>query len=138
MKGDEYGTPFELFDWLYERFNFVLDPCTTKDNPLGTQLFYTKESDGLVREWIGPAVFMNPPYSKVTPWVQKAYTESLNGILTVGLLRYDPSTRWWNDWVRGKALVMDVPYRVRFRGGVGAYNFPSAIVIWVGDLAAAR
>ena len=131
-KGDHYGTPVDFYDELNKRFHFKLDPCAWPDNALGTPYFYTEEDDGLVQSWAPGPVFMNPPYSTVTPWVQKAYEESLKGVLVVGLVRHDPSTRWWNDWVRGKGLVLPVPYRLHFVGGDGAYNFPSTVVIWHG------
>lgn len=131
--GDEYGTPFDLYESLDLRFKFYMDPCTTPDNPLKTNYFYTKELDGLIRPWYGP-VFMNPPYSKplINQFVEKAYRESLLGDLVVGLLRHDTSTKWWNQWVKGKAWVEPVPYRLHFRGGDGAYNFPSCVVVWHG------
>lgn len=138
-QSDKYGTPFELYNYLNERFHFNMDPCTSADNPLCTPEFFTTQSDGLVQDWRGP-VFMNPPYSKVTPWVRKAWTESLQGQLVVGLVRHDPSTQWWQQYVNGKSLVLAVPYRLIFRDPDSsvheyrAYNFPSAVVLWLGDL----
>ncbi len=134
-ESDTYGTPKDLYEFLNERFVFQTDPCTSDYNPLGTPIYYTEATDGLAHHWTGP-VFMNPPYSKVTPWVKKAWQESCDGSLVVGLVRHDPSTRWWEDWIRGKAQVIEVPYRIKFVGGDGLYNFPSAIVIWWGHLAA--
>lgn len=129
--GDEYGTPRWFYEPLDARFHFKLDPCTTSDNPLGTQFYMTKEASGLVHAWTGP-VFMNPPYSQVKKWVKRAYEESLKGVLVVGLLRLDPSTRWWNEWVMGKALVWPVPFRIKFVGADSAYNWPNCLVIWHG------
>ena len=111
---DQYRTPLELYEWLDRRFRFELGPA-----------------------------FMNPPYSSVGPWVAKAESEANSGCLVVGLVRHDTSTKWWAAHVRGKALVIEPPYRVHFREvgsqkSAGAYNFPSAIVIWSGDLGATR
>jgi phage N-6-adenine-methyltransferase len=132
MDGDEYGTPLDFYQEINERFVFALDPCTTPDNPLNTPVFYTKEDDGLNTPWLVGPVFMNPPYSNVSPWVMRAQLVAKKGVLVVGLLRHDPSTKWWNNWVRDKAWVEPVPYRLKFRGANGAYNFPSAVVIWHG------
>lgn len=138
-ESDEYQTPRDLFDFLDKRFRFTLDPCTTSDNPLRTRYFLTIYEDGLLSSWgYDSSVFMNPPYSNVEPWVEKAYMSSLDGCLVVGLLRNDPSTQWWQKWVRDKALVIDVPYRIAFvdpklSRTTSPYNFPSAIVIWWGS-----
>ena len=133
--GDEYGTPLVFYEMLNQRFHFLLDPCTTLGNPLGTPYFHTLLDNGLNTEWdYGGPVFMNPPYSagNIAKWIEKAYRESLKGVLVVGLVRHDPSTRWWNKFVKDKCFVWPVPYRLRFVGGDGCYNFPSAVVIWTG------
>lgn len=130
--GDEYGTPLELYEELNKRFYFSLDPCTTRDNPLETPNWVSKEGDGLIGSWAEGPVFMNPPYSNPLPWAKKAYEESLKGVLVVGLMRHDPSTKWWNKWVKDKALVIPVPYRIKFVGADASYNFPNAIIIWHG------
>jgi len=135
--GDCYGTPMDLYQQLNQRFDFTLDPCAWPGNRLDTPKFYTEIDNGLVMSWSGHRVFLNPPYSKPDPWTEKAYNESLRGALVVGLLRHDPSTRWWNKWIKDKAIVIPIPYRLKFvnfetKQPEGSYNFPSAIVIWHG------
>lgn len=117
-KSDDWSTPFELFDKLNAEFGFTDDPC-----PLGGVVI----SNGLTRGW-GIKTFMNPPYSKPAPWVQKAYEESLKGNLVVGLLRGDTSTRWFHDWVLGKAELRFLKGRVKFNGKPAP--FASIIAIW--------
>ena len=73
-KTNEWATPQNFFDLLDNEFNFTLDPCSTKENAK-CQKFYTKEDDGLSKDWVGEKVFMNPPYSRELPkWIKKAYT----------------------------------------------------------------
>ena len=135
-QGDNWGTPLALFHELNLRFGpFDLDPCTTMDNPLGTQHFYAYPyTDGLTEPWYN-RVFMNPPYSKPRPWLEKAVEEVRNGnaISVLGLIKCDMSTRWWNYCVKTEPLAKMVypwPKRIKYRGATQVANFPSAIVLW--------
>lgn len=132
VQKDSYGTPLDFYQELDKRFHFYLDPCAWPTNALNTPQFFTEVDDGLSLDWNPGPVFTNPPYSKMPLWSKKAYEESLKGNLVVGLVRHDTSTRWWNNWIKGKAWIEPIPYRIRFVGGDGAYNFPSTLVIWHG------
>ena len=70
LTGDDYWTPKWLFDALSVEFD--LDVACPPEGPLHTpaKAFYTQETDGLVSPWFGK-VWMNPPYSNPTPWVDK-------------------------------------------------------------------
>ena len=68
----EWETPQKLFDELNKEFHFTLDPCATKENAK-CKKFYTKEDDGLSKDWLNERVFMNPPYGReIGKWVKKA------------------------------------------------------------------
>jgi len=71
---------------------------------------------------------MNPPYSDPEPWVKRAYKQSLKGKVVVGLLRGDTSTRWFHEWVLGKAQLRFIKGRVCFNGSPAP--FASIIAIW--------
>jgi len=115
---DNWRTPKEFFKKLDKEFHFNDDPC-----PIGGK-------GGLDREW-GTSTFLNPPYSKPTPWVKKACEESLKGKTVVGLLRGDTSTRWFHDWVLGKAKeIRFVKGRLHFNNNSRPAPFASIIVIW--------
>lgn len=118
-KSDDWSTPEELYADLNAKYHFNDDPC-----PLGGIAL----QDGLSREW-GTSVFMNPPYSNPTPWVKKAYEESLRGKLVVGLLRCDTSTKWFHNWVWHKAELVFVKNRLHFSER-GPAPFASLIAIW--------
>ena len=127
---DEKETPEWLFKILDKRFFFNLDPCATDENAK-CSTYFTKEDDGLSQSWDGP-VFMNPPYSRLYAWCEKAYEESLRGELVVGLLPGDHSTRWYQDWVEGKAFVWRIPTRISFANDGASAKFASVIAIWCG------
>jgi hypothetical protein len=118
-KSDDFATPKALYKVLDAEFHFNDDPC-----PLGGVAL----ADGLARPW-GTRVFMNPPYSNPTPWVKKAYEESLNGKLVVGLLRGDTSTRWFHDWCWKKGEFIPLKGRIKF-DGLHPAPFSSILVIW--------
>ena len=59
---DEWGTPRALFAALDTEFHFTLDACATPDNAK-CPYFFTMEQNGLLQDWGGFTVFVNPPYS---------------------------------------------------------------------------
>ena len=78
-ESNEWATPQDLFNKLNEKYMFTLDPCATKENAKCDN-YITKEDDGLLQDWRGEVVFMNPPYGReISKWIEKAYIESLNG-----------------------------------------------------------
>ena len=126
---DEWPTPIWLFDALSAEFNFTLDPCSTSDNAKCRQ-YFTKEHDGLTKDWSRDIVFMNPPYGrKIGFWVQKAFESSMQGALVVCLLPARTDTRWWHDYVmRGEVRLLRG--RLTFEGAEHPAPFPSAIAIF--------
>lgn len=115
-RSDSWATPQKVYADLDAEFHFNDDPC-----PLNG-------TGGLDRDW-GTSVFMNPPYSDPAPWCKKAYEESQKGKIVVGLLRGDTSTRWFHDWVYGKAELRFFKGRIRFNGKPAPFS--SIIAVWL-------
>lgn len=126
---DEWPTPAFLFEALDAEFGFTLDPAATAQNAR-CRSFFTRAEDGLVQDWSGNTVFLNPPYGRqIGRWVQKAYETSLRGSVVVCLLPARTDTRWWHDYVcRGE--VRFLRGRLRFEGGQYCAPFPSAVVVF--------
>lgn len=137
---DEWETPQEFFDELNKEFHFTLDPCAT-DQTAKCKHYYTKEQDGLSKDWSGETVFCNPPYSKKTKqnpgqevWIKKCWKESQNPETTVVLLipaRTD--TKAFHKYIYKKAEIRFLPGRLRFvADGVkkGPAPFPSMVVVF--------
>lgn len=55
----EWATPQEVFDDLDAEFHFTLDPCATPENAKCAK-FYTKEQDGLTKNWGGADGILQP------------------------------------------------------------------------------
>ena len=123
-------TPQAVFDELDAEFGFTLDPCSTDANAKCPR-HYTRKDDGLSKDWSGERVFMNPPYGReIGSWVEKAATSDA---LVVGLLPARTDTRWFHDWVYGRAELRFVRGRLKFeRGGAPGMSapFPSMAAIW--------
>ena len=96
---DDYYTPKWIFDALGVEFD--IDVACPPGGPPYTpcKRFYTQEDDGLVSAWEG-LIWMNPPYSKPAPWVER-FLEHGNGI---ALLPYAKSkwleSLWENEYTR--------------------------------------
>lgn len=74
---DDYYTPKWVFDTM--GIDFDLDVGSPPEGLpwIPAKRFFTKEDDGLAQEWEG-IVWMNPPYSEATAWVNK-FIEHRNG-----------------------------------------------------------
>ena len=60
---EDWETPREFFERLDGEFHFDLDVCAFPHNAK-CPAYFTKEDDGLAREWGNRTCWMNPPYGK--------------------------------------------------------------------------
>lgn len=112
-KTDMWATPQWLFDELNERYHFTLDVCAVEENAKCAN-FYSPELDGLSQPWKG-RVWCNPPYGRnIGKWVQKAADSDA---LVVMLLPARTDTRWFHDYIYGKADVKFLKGRLKFFWG---------------------
>jgi hypothetical protein len=100
---DEHYTPPNVFEGLGLQFD--LDVCA----PVGgvpwipAARHFSLQDDGLTQPWAG-RVWMNPPYSKPSPWVDR-FIEHGNGIAYVAVTR----GMWYNKiWEVADAVCMDL------------------------------
>lgn len=114
---DHWATPWPIVRHLEMEFGaFDLDPCCVVDTAKAPK-FYTQADDGLTQPWFG-RVFLNPPYSKPAPWLEKAIAETSTGgaDLVVALLPVSSDTRWFHSLVKDRAEIRFIRGRVRFFG----------------------
>lgn len=127
---DEWPTPQGFFAQLDAEFHFTLDPCASPDNAK-CRAYFTKSEDGLRRDWGTHRVFCNPPYgTAMRAWAMKCYEASRAGALVVLLAHARTDTRWFHDWVYGKAELRFVRGRLKFGDGRQSAPFPSLIAIY--------
>ena len=129
---DEWSTPQHIFDSLDAEFGFNLDPCASDDNHK-CDTYYTAEIDGLRQKWGGYRVFCNPPYSKISDWVEKAFRETRNDkTLVVLLIPARTDTRYFHDYINNRAEIRFIKGRLKFGESRNSAPFPSMVVIFRG------
>ena len=127
-----WDTPQDFYDRLNAEFRFTLDPCADDMNHKCAK-YYTEEQDGLAQDWSGERVFCNPPYGReVHKWVAKCFNEVYGGDcpLAVMLLNARTDTRWFHDYIYGKAEIRFLKGRLKFGGSKNPAPFPSMIVVF--------
>lgn len=128
-KTDQWATPQDFFDKLDAEFHFTLDAAADETNHK-CERYYDKAHDGLENSW-GGVTFCNPPYGReIGKWVRKGYEESQKGATVVMLLPARTDTRWFHDYIHGKAEVRFIRGRLRFGDGKNSAPFPSMVVVY--------
>lgn len=130
-KTDEWSTPQDLFDRLNDEFHFNLDVCANESNHK-CKMYYDKNQDGLSMPWKGHVVWCNPPYGReIGLWVKTAYLEhNAHGTTIVMLLPARTDTRWFHNYVLGKASIRFLQGRLKFGNCKNSAPFPSMLAIY--------
>lgn len=137
---DLWRTPPALFASLDAEFCFQLDAAAAPHNAL-CRKFITAEQNTLETPWadylsIPGYVWLNPPYSDITPFVKKAAAESTNQIGTVMLVPADTSVGWFKEAIRTASEVRFITAgRLAFINPVtgkpvSGNNKGSMLIIW--------
>lgn len=133
---NEWETPDDLFDTLDKEFGFTFDLCANFDNTKCKTFSSDLESIyGGLPEESSDSYWMNPPYSRgnIDSCMEIAFQLGKTNTV-VCLVRFDPSAKWFQRWVDGKAgVVRMLDRRVKFKGAPSAYNFPCCVVVYEGD-----
>lgn len=105
MANDELYTPKSLFDKLGLQFDLDVASSYNDNIATPTKHRFTIDDDALKQDWYG-RVWMNPPFSKPSPWAEKWLAHG-NG---VALLPLSGNSRWWrNLWQSEARVVMIEP-----------------------------
>jgi phage N-6-adenine-methyltransferase len=92
---DDYWTPKWIFDAI--GLTFDLDVACPPEGPAHTpcHAYYTQADNGLASPWHG-RVFMNPPYSNASAWVNK-WLDHGNGIAITVVGKSKWADRLWAE-----------------------------------------
>ena len=78
-------------------------------------------------------MFCNPPYSKISDWVEKAFRETRNDkTLVVLLIPARTDTRYFHDYINNRAEIRFIKGRLKFGESKNSAPFPSMVVIFRG------
>lgn len=134
---DDRRTPADVFNPLDAAHRFTLDVAASAKNAK-CERYFTRDTDGLLRSWKGERVWCNPPFSRLEPWVAKAWGEMRDGCELVVMLL--PANRceqkFWQAWVepfRDRDPVDGIVLRSRFLSGRPRFTAPDAPIPHKGD-----
>lgn len=109
-KNDDVQTNETLLAWIWQEFAVDFDPCPCP-RPDGW--------DGLAPEaaW-GRRNFVNPPYSNIRPWLEKALQQlKEHERASVFLIPVRSNSKYWRELVYPNATgIHFFPEKVAFRG----------------------
>jgi len=125
--------------WVLERVRVQwpdgidLDPAWHPACLVKAKTTYTAQDDGLAHRWTG-RVWNNPPYSSPGDWVVKARASAKKGAHVLQLVKFDPSTKWFQEVWRDASALAVFRRRLRFVNGhgedAGTANFPCCLIYW--------
>ena len=130
-KSEDWETPQDFFDSLNREFHFSLDAAASDSNAK-CPIYFTKRENSLLQNWGGYSVFCNHPYGKeIGAFVKKAYEESKKpNTSVVMLIPARTDTKWFHEYILGKAEIRFIRGRLKFGNAVNSAPFPSMVVIY--------
>jgi hypothetical protein len=118
---DEHYTPKALFESLKVRFDLDVAAAHKGTNSQATQWLCKCCNDGLTTDWHGN-VWMNPPYSLPTPWVEK-FVDHGFGIALLPMTR----GRWFDKIWQAADAIVPLAYNYKFER---PDNLPSKPIVF--------
>lgn len=125
---DDRSLPDGEFWVLNNRFRFTLDAAASAQNAR-LERFVTKEQDGLIYPWAGERVYCNPPYSNITPWVEKAWLEISAPLIVLLLPANRTEQRWWQLYIEPQRDRFGSPLRTEFLPNRIRFKKPGQTII---------
>jgi phage N-6-adenine-methyltransferase len=116
---DERYTPRPLIRLLHSKWHFTVDAASCAAAPSSQVIgrFWSAEDDGLRQKWDGERIWVNPPYSNVPEWVEKAWVS--RAVVVMLLPGNRTEQKWWQRMVE--------PYRDRRETGLRTHFLPKRI-----------
>ncbi len=113
MSNDNWSSP----TWILDLFKGYFDPCPLNHKINGLKINWKKKN------------YVNPPYSKPKPWIEKAIEENKKGKIVVMLLPVDTTTKWFSLLINAKAHVLFFNERLSFNNTKTPARWGNMLVI---------
>jgi hypothetical protein len=107
FNSDQHFTP----KWVFDSLNVIFDlDVATSDLPTFVPCLseFTELDNALDKDWFG-LVWMNPPYSKPSVWVEK-FLDHNNGVALLPITR----GKWWDRVWNSNGAIIPCPYNFKF------------------------
>lgn len=125
----EWYTPKEIVKCTVAALGAIdLDPCSPSKPTIPAKRWFTREQNGLSRDWSG-RVYMNPPYGReIAEWAAKLLAEFRAKRTTeaIALVPARVDTEWFRLF--RDCAVCFVDGRLKFSNAQSAAPFPSAAI----------
>jgi len=120
---NEWYTPAEYADLARDVMGGIdLDPasCEQANEVIGASKFYTKDDDGLLKDWSG-RVWLNPPYSRdlMPAFVEKLKNSFVDGSVQQAVLvsHNNTDTAWFHSLASVATAICFPKKRIKFYRG---------------------
>jgi hypothetical protein len=129
VTNDDWYTPKWIFDAMGLTFDIDVAAPPGGIDWIPATRHFSKGDDGLNSTWEG-RVWMNPPFSKMTPWADK-FREHRNGVALLPLTRNNWTQRIWQSDAQMVLLPPDLKF-MRLGKPMGM-QFPALLVAYEPD-----
>ncbi|WP_417842132.1 DNA N-6-adenine-methyltransferase [Terasakiella sp.] len=133
---DAWNTSKDFIDCIHQIIpTFDLDPATNQTSHVKSHRGFTEAHDGLAHDWLGDFIWLNPPYSNLASWIEKAHDEFIKGHARniIALLPARTNVGYFHRMIAQKAHVIFIEKRLKFGGANQQAPFPSMLVCWLRD-----
>lgn len=129
-----YATPKEFIQAVKRGLGgieFAYDLAATAKNTQAAK-WWSPEQDSLKQAWDAKGWnWLNPPYGHITPWVEKAFTDSLKYDTSIAMLiPASVGSNWWRNYVHMEARVWLLNRRIQFVGAPTVSPKDHALLIY--------
>jgi phage N-6-adenine-methyltransferase len=125
----DYATPADFMEAVIKRFGVIACDLAANESNTKAQIWYGpdawmhSEMDSLKVDWHKQRgnLWLNPPFSNISPWAQKCADESAKGARILFLTPASVGSNWFCQFVHQKANVLFLNKRIRFVGAKDDY-----------------
>ncbi len=119
-KSDVHLTPDRVWDMIRENFGYLeeefFDPC-----PVDPKF------NGLELDWY-ELNYINPPYSDLPLWVDKAIKLTKKGCVSIMLLPAKTDQQWFHDIIENNYKIIWIRKRLKFKNNKWSATQPHFLV----------